>query len=156
MRFAFANTAAFALIAGTALIGAAPAFAQNVDAGNPYFDHAEGTMSTQAGTAAAPSSSYLSTHRQYMQMDPRDAKADPNASSNIDQADAGNAYFNHAEGTMTGPATVAPPTSNGQYVASYHQYMQMDPRDAKVVKNPDAAQDDNIYYYHSEGTMSHP
>ena len=155
MRSLFASTAASALIAGSVLLGAAPAFAQNVDAGNPYFDHAEGNMSTNAGTVSAPSAgSYLATHHQYMQVDPRDAKA--NATSDADQADASNAYFNHAEGTMTGPAAVAQPSNSGQYVATYHQYIPVDPRDTKVVKNGDGSQDDNIYYYHAEGTMAHP
>ena len=155
MRFLTASSMAYAIVASAALVGAAPAFAQNVDAGNPYFDHAEGTMGTAAGAATqASGGSYLATHGHYLQMDPRDAKAVSNAES----ADAGNPYFDHAEGTMStnaGAAATAPVRQNGEYVASYHQYMQMDPRDAKA--DPNAATDvdgNNVYFNHAKGTMS--
>ena len=155
MRFLTARSLAYAIFAGAALVGSAPAFAQNVDAGNPYYDHAEGTMGTSAGVSTpASGGSYLATHGHYLQMDPRDAKAVDNAQS----ADAGNPYYDHAEGTMStnaGTAAPAPARQSGEYVASYHQYMQMDPRDAKA--DPNAAADvdgSNVYFNHAKGTMS--
>ena len=73
------------------------------DASNPYFDHAAGTMSTHAGEAVqAPAQGngrYTAAYHQYMQMDPRDVKADPNAARNVD---GDNIYYNHAQGTMSG------------------------------------------------------
>jgi hypothetical protein len=77
----------------------------NVDASNPYFNHAMGTMSgPDAVASAAPSSvnnpRYTATYgTQYMKVDPRDTKVDPDASSASDK----DIYFYHSMGTMSHP-----------------------------------------------------
>ena len=143
MRHVLKLTASALLASSVLAIG--PAFAGNDEAHQDSF-WANQATSTQGGAAQG-----------YMKMDPRDAKADSNAGSGVDQADASNAYFNHAEGTMTTPNAVAPSqSSNGQYVATYHQYMQVEPRDQKVQDDSASATNKDIYLYHSMGTMSAP
>ncbi len=54
-----------------------------------------------------------------------------------------------------GRATHADAGQNDRYTASYHRYIQMDPRDTKVDPNANKNVDaDNIYFNHSMGTMS--
>ena len=144
MRYVSALSAAF-MISGSAMLIAAPAFAGPDEAHQDSFWANQGVQGQS------------SAHGQYLQMDPRDAKAGAGGSSSVDQTDASNPYFNHAEGTMSGPAAVAQaPSNNGQYVATYHQYMKVDPRDQKVNKDTGRSPGDDIYYYHAEGTMGHP
>lgn len=149
MRFLVASTTASLLISGAALLGAAPAFAGADDGQTKAFWNNQ-----VAPSATDRNGQYVATHRQYMQMDPRDAKATASASN----SDGANPYFDHAEGTMSthaGEAAQPSGSQSGQYVAAYHQYMQMDPRDAKVsadaAKNVDGS---NIYFNHAKGTMS--
>lgn len=134
------------LLSGAGMLAVAPAFA------GPDEAHQDSFWANQA--VGSPSG----THGKYMQMDPRDAKA--SAASGVDQADASNPYFNHAEGTMTGPDAVAQAqtsgSSNGQYVATYHQYMQVDPRDQKAATKDSGDASQESLYDHAMGTMSRP
>lgn len=62
------------------------------------FNHAKGTMSGSEPATPAAGGTYVASYPHYMQMDPRDAKADPNASQDVDGQ---NPMFNHAKGTMS-------------------------------------------------------
>lgn len=143
MRYANQNTMMAALLAGAAVFSVAPAFAGPDEAHQDSFWSHQTVYGQSSGTP------------HYMKMDPRDAKA---AQGGEVSADASNPYFDHAEGTMStnaGSAVRTPAQGTGRYVASYHQYMQMDPRDAKVDPNASRNVDgSNIYFNHAEGTMS--
>lgn len=148
MRFLTGTVTASMLMAGAAIVLAAPASAED----SIYYNHAMGTMSGAPPVANAPSAT---TPHHYMQIEPRDLRK----GEAVENADASNPYFDHAEGTMStdaGAVAQAAPSTNGQYVASYHQpYMQMDPRDAKVDPNASENVDgSNIYFNHAMGTMS--
>jgi hypothetical protein len=145
MRNLIGSAASLALLSGTLMLAAAPAFAGADEAQRDSFWSTQ-TVSPKAGES----------YHGYITVDPKDAKADPNASANVD---ASNPYFNHAMGTMTGPDAVAQaaPANNSRYTATYStQYMKEDPRDAQVNAGAGTAEDKDIYFYHSMGTMSHP
>lgn len=150
MRVLTGTVTASMVLAGAALALAGPAFAED----SIYFNHAMGTMSGAAPAVEAPSAA-ADTPRRYMQVEPRDMRK----GEAVSNADASNPYFDHAEGTMStdaGTSVQSAQSSDGQYVAAYHQpYMQMDPRDAK--KAPESGDDvdgSNIYFNHAMGTMS--
>ena len=144
MRYVTQNSMAALLLAGAGVFGVAPAFA------GPDEAHQDSFWTSQTTYANQPSAG-----QHYIQVDPRDAKAAEGVGAS---ADASNPYFDHAAGTMSthaGENVQAPVQGNGRYVAAYHQYMQMDPRDTKVdagaAKNVDG---DNVYFNHAQGTMS--